>query len=264
MTKEIIHICCSNSAVGTMKYAIKKGFLQGKKVLGFTDDLSNGPLDGYNELRSRIDWCKNLYMEDADEVSEEIKDSYEKFNKDIMELKGEDIYLWYGNSATEICGLMHVLSMLEGKLQNIYTINVSEITYNTGKRNEYTPRVVGEIMPEESEEFLGIRKPLDPGAYTGLMEQWKKLKRENSNLRVYVENQVKSVNVDYFDDMILRYTFKKFMHSARTVGEVIGRAESYVSDAFIFWRVTELIREGKVAYRGNLEVMRELEIKKVT
>ena len=85
---------------------------------------------------------------------------------------------------------------------------------------------------------------------------------ENSNLRVYEDNQVKSVRVDYFDEMILHYTNRKFMHSARTVGEVIGRAESYVSDTFIFWRVTELIRNGKIVYRGNLESMRELEIKK--
>ena len=57
------------------------------------------------------------------------------------------------------------------------------------------------------------------------------------------------------------YTYKKFMHSARTFGEVIGRAESYVSDTFIFWRVTELIRNGKISYRGNLAFMRKLKIK---
>lgn len=66
----------------------------------------------------------------------------------------------------------------------------------------------------------------------------------------------------YFDEMILHYTNKKFMYSARTVGEVIGRAESYVSDIFIFWRVTELIRNGQITYRGNLGLMRELQLKK--
>lgn len=62
--------------------------------------------------------------------------------------------------------------------------------------------------------------------------------------------------------MILRYTYKRFMHSARTIGEVIGRAESYISDTFIFWRVTELIRNRRISYRGNLGLMRKLKIKK--
>jgi len=94
------------------------------------------------------------------------------------------------------------------------------------------------------------------------MALWEKLKRENSNIRVYEDNQVKSAHIDYFDDMILCYTCKKFMHSVRIIGEVIGKAESYVSDTFIFWRVTELIRNGKISCRGNLGLMRELEIKK--
>jgi len=246
-----------------MKHAIKIGLLEGKKVIGFIDDLSNGPIDDITDMNRRVDWWKKIYIEEGNEIDEFIKDSYKKFNEDIMKLKDEDIYLWYGNSATEICGMLHVLSMFEEKMQNVYIINVSEITYNTGKRNEYTPRVVGELIPERLGEFIGIRQSLDFGRYSSLMGLWEKLKRENSNLRVYEDNQVKSVQIDYFDDMILRYTFKKFMHSARTVGEVIGRAESYVSDTFIFWRVTELIRNEKVAYRGNLGLMRELEIKRV-
>jgi len=260
--KEIIHICCSDSAVGSMKHAIKKGLLEGKKVIGFIDDLSNGPIDDITDLNRRIDWWKKIFIEECDEITEYIKDSYKKFEKDIIKLKDEDIYLWYGNSAKEICGLLHVLSMLEEKIQNVYTINVSEITYNTGKRNEYTPQVVGELMVERLGEFIGVRQSMDFGRCSSLMALWEKLKMENSNLRVYEDKQVKSVQIDYFDDMILRYTYKKFMHSARTVGEVIGRAESYVSDIFIFWRITELIRNGKIDYSGNLGAMRELKIKR--
>ncbi len=179
-----------------------------------------------------------------------------------MKIKDEDIYLWYGNNAIEICGMLHVLAMLEEKIQNVRTINVSDITYNTGKRNEYTPRIVGELTPERLGQFIGIKQSMDSSRYSSLMSLWNQLKRENSNLRVYNDNKVKSVREDYFDEMILRYTCKKFMYSARTVGEFIGKAESYVSDSFIFWRIIELIKNGKVSYRGNLGVMSELEIKK--
>ncbi len=260
--KKIIHICFSDSAIGSVKYAIKEGVIEGEKVIGLVDDLSNGPIDDITNMNRRIEWIKKTYIEEGNEISETIKGYYKKIIKDIMKLKDEDIYLWHGNSAKEICGMLHILSMLEEKIQNVYTINVSEITYNTGKRNEYTPRVVGEVIPEKLGEFIGIRKSMDFERYSNLMTLWEKLKRENSNLRVYDDNQVKSAHIDHFDDMILCYTCKKFMYSVRTIGEVIGKAESYVSDTFIFWRVTELIRNGKISYRGNLAFMRELEIKK--
>ncbi|MFT5875427.1 MAG: hypothetical protein ACI8WT_004420 [Clostridium sp.] len=262
MTKEIIHVCCSNSAQGSMKYAINVKLFEGKKVIGLIDDLSNGPIAEITNMNKRIDWWKNIYFEEVKEISEEIEDSYKKLHKEIMKLKDEDIYLWHGNSAMEICGMLHVLSMLEEKTQNVYTINVSDITYNTGKRNEYTPRVVGELSPERLGEFIGINQSMDFNRYSSLMSLWEQLKREKSNLRVYEDKEIKSVQEDYYDEMILRYTYKKFRYSARTVGEVIGRAESCVSDSFIFWRIIELIKNEKVSYRGNLGVMRELEIKK--
>ena len=262
MIKKIIHICCSDTARASVNYAIKMGLFEGRKVIGLIDDLSNGPINDITNMNTRIDWYKNVYIEEGNEISKDINSSYKKFNKDIVKLKDEDIYLWYGNNATEICGMLHVLSMLEEKIHNVYTINVSQITYNTGKRNEYTSRVVGEVMIERLGEFIGINQSMDFSRYSSLMSLWEKLQTENSNLRVYDDKQVKSVQVDYFDDMILRYTSKKFMHSARTVGEVMGRAESYVSDTFIFWRVIELIKNGKVEYKGSLDTMRELEIKK--
>ncbi|MCC9296161.1 DUF1835 domain-containing protein [Clostridium sp. WLY-B-L2] len=188
MSGEIIHICCSDSPYGSIKYAIGTGLLDGKKVIGFFDDLSNGPIDKFIELKERINWCKKICIEEDNKTFGEIKEDYKKLDDDLMKIKDEDIYLWYGNNPAEICGMLYVLSMIEEKIHNLYTINVSDITYNTGKRNEFTPR---------------------------------------------------------------------------TVGEVIGKAENYVSDIFIFWRITELIKSGKIVYRGNLNLMRELEIKKV-
>nr|WP_319001344.1 DUF3658 domain-containing protein [Clostridium estertheticum] len=175
-----------------------------------------------------------MYFEEFKEMSEEIEDSYKKLHEKITKFKDEDIYLWYGNSAMETCGMLHVLSMLEEKIENVCTINVSDITYNTGKRNDYTPRVVGELTPERLGEFIGINQSMDFSRYSSLMSLWKQLKREKSNLRIYEDKEVKSVQEDYYDEMILRYTYKKFMYSARTVGEVIGKVESYVSDSIIF------------------------------
>jgi len=245
-----------------MKHAVKKGFLAGKKVIGLTDDLSIGPIDDLTDVDRRIDCLKRIYVGEDKEVFKAIKESYKKFSNDTMKLKDEDIYIWYGNSANEICVMLHILSKLKEKIQNVHTINVSEITYSAGKRNEYTLRTAGELMPGKSGEYMEIKKSMGFDRYSSLMGLWEKLKKENSNLRVYEGSQFVSVDVDYFDEMILFYTNdKKFMPCARTIGEVVCITESKVSDRFIFWRVKELIRSGKIAYRGDLEHMLKLVIK---
>jgi hypothetical protein len=262
VAKGIIHICCSDSAWAGMRHAVKTGLLEGKKVVGFFDDLSNGPIDELIELKERINWCKKIYIEENSIIFGEIQEHYKKLADALMKIKDEDIYIWYSNNAKEICGMLYILSTIKDKIHNLYTINVSDITYNIGKRNEYTPRAVGEVITERLSEFTGIRELMGFSRYSSLMALWEKLKRENSILRICEGNEVKSVQVDYFDNMILRYTYRNFICSARTVGEVIGKAKNYVSDIFIFWRITELIKEGKIDYRGNLSLMRELKIKK--
>lgn len=64
MTKEIIHICCSDSARGSIKHAIKKGLLQGKEAIGLTDDLSNGPI---NEITIFV-WKANPFRCGMDSI----------------------------------------------------------------------------------------------------------------------------------------------------------------------------------------------------
>jgi hypothetical protein len=90
-----------------------------------------------------------------------------------------------------------------------------------------------------------------------------RLQKENANLRVVRDMQITSVEVSYYDVMILYYTNKQFSKCARTIGECIGRSDSYISDIFLFWRILELIKSGRIEYKGNLGIVKEMEIRKV-
>lgn len=76
--KKIIHICFSDSAIGSVKYAIKKDVIEGEKVVGLVDDLSNGPIDDIADMSRRIEWLKKVYIEEGNEISEIIKSHYKK------------------------------------------------------------------------------------------------------------------------------------------------------------------------------------------
>lgn len=43
---KIIHICFSQSARGSLKYAVNKKIIEGEKVISFYDDISQGPIKG--------------------------------------------------------------------------------------------------------------------------------------------------------------------------------------------------------------------------
>lgn len=262
--KNIIHICFSPTSGGGLKYAIKKKkLLQGKKVIVFRDDLSQGIIGKDINIDKRIDWWNGIYKEEKINSTERdyLTEGYKKFHKKISKIKDSDvIYLWYGDCSEEICGLLHTLELLKDKLGNMYFINVSDMIEESAN-DAYTYRSVSEIMPEKLKSFINLKRKIELKEYDALLNEWNLLKNDKSLLRIFKDGKVKSANEKYFDVDILKYTEKEFKKSARIVGNVIGFSEMRISDDYIFWRVQELVKSGMLEFKGNLGIMREMEIK---
>lgn len=261
----IIHICFSDSAGGCLKYAISaKKLLVGNKVMTFWDDISNGYIGNGVNVQERIKWLNEIFRGD-DTYSfedEELQQYYASFKKHISEINDIDtVYLWYGNSGNELCAMLYTLELLKVKNPSIYLINVSDVIYETPIGEIMSYRAVGEVDTEKLQSFINLKRKVKPKEYEDLTKQWELLKRDNSLLRIFKNDKVESVNEDYFDIDILKYTEKKFKRAARTVGMVLGLSETPISDSYIFWRIKELVKAGMMEFRGKFGVMREMEIK---
>lgn len=259
----IINICFSESARGTIKRAAQLKIIDGPKIVGLFDDFSHGQISNLANTYERIIWADNF----KDEFEcipycslDDLKTAYNKFYKDINEIESEDqIYIWYGNCASEICGMMYALELLKNKSENLHFINVSDLIrkYSSGI---YVPRSAAEIPPEKLKDYIKIVRSMDSDEKEELLKQWKALKNENSQLRIFKEGKIISVSEDYFDVDILKWTEKEFKKSARIVGSVIGYSETTISDSYIFWRIKKLVKVGKLKYEGKFGIMREMEI----
>ncbi|WP_034867995.1 DUF1835 domain-containing protein, partial [Clostridium lundense] len=258
----LIHLCFSASARGSLKYAVSTNIIYGNKVIGFYDDLSNGPIYEKVDLGDRINWCKKLIKEYRVEYIQCLRENYYKFNKKLSKITSEDtVYFWVSNNASELVNLMYTLEKLSLPLENMYISNVSEVTYNQGLINEFTPRLVGEVSPDRFPEFITTKKKMEKGTYTSLLDNWNKIKEQRGKLRVYEDGQVITVDEDYFDNQILKYTPKEFRKCVRTVGETLGYSEKPISDNYIFLRIQQLIKNGDIEYKGDFNIMRQMEIK---
>ncbi|MDR3585754.1 MAG: DUF3658 domain-containing protein [Desulfosporosinus sp.] len=264
--KRIIHICFSEGAKANLNNAMKQGFgglLEEDKIIYLIDNLSNGPINDINDISDiykRITWQKNFSI-DYDFLKQ-IEFNYNNFHNNIEKVENEDIYIWYGESGMEMCGLFYTLSLLQDRINNIYTINISEEIHSNNNTIIKHSRV-GEIHPKWLKWFIDKKEKLEAITFNQHINSWLILKQANINLRTIKDKKVISVQEDYFDEMIMYYTEDIFTSCIRTVGSVFGNVESYLSDAYIFWRIHELIKNNKIAFNGNLGSIRKLEIKRV-
>ena len=177
ITDNIIHICFSECAGAVLRQIVKKKKLvEGKKVIEFPDDISQGVIRNEINIEQRIEWWKNINKEDERIYSEQIEsliDSYEKFYKKISKIKDSDVlYLWYGQCSEELCGMMYTLELLKDKGLEIYHINVSDLIQEIANGNVFTYRSVSEIMPEKLQSFIKLKRKIEVEEYDELLNQW--------------------------------------------------------------------------------------------
>lgn len=259
----IVNICFSESAGGTFRVAIKMNQLHGQqKVIVLSDDLSQGTIEGGVNIEKRSNWWKSIdeeeYFTDYEEM--DLKEIYSEFYNEISKIDDKDtLYLWYGSSK-EFCGMLYTLELLKDRDLNIYLINVTDMIIRY-KDTIHLVKGTGEIMPDNIDKYISLKQKLDSNKYGELLSTWELLKKDNSILRIFKNEKIKSEDENYFDMDILKYTPKEFRKSARIVGSVMGNSEVEISDDYIFWRVKELVKSGKVDYSGKFGIMREMEIK---
>lgn len=261
---KLFHIVYSESAKGSFKQAIKGKFITGDELIALYDDISNGEINNLKDYKNREAWWNELYGEEYFYCDvNAFKNNYIKFYDNISKINdGDTVYIWYGHCNSEISGMLYTLYLLKDTKVDVYSINVSEkiVENNQGKVFTYIASSAGEIIHEKLGEYFKLARKLESDEYEKLLSQWNQLTKENSLLRSYKNGEMISVNEDYFDKEILKFTEDEYKKSARTVGDVLGNTEPRISDVIIFWRIKQLVKMGKISYKGKFGVMREMEI----
>ncbi|MFJ5772114.1 DUF1835 domain-containing protein [Psychrobacillus sp. NPDC093180] len=264
-----IHIVFGDSTAGSLKIALPSD----EKVIRFSDLFSIGPVNQLHTeegLKQRKKW---LFLHIN--LDEETTHTYiEEFIQTLSEIKAIPehipIYIWTANNAHEQIGARFVLQILKEKKNDIRLLNISTAFQHLWPN--IIPVHTGELGHDKLNRIYKTYKneqPLTEQLRNKLAEEWGKLSKTTEVLRIWKDDQIKSVPENYFDTFIieqLRYLHNKqtkpdFMKSARLIGEVLGSSEQYVGDAFFEYRVRELILQGIFEIEGVPKAMRFYSVK---
>lgn len=250
MMNNIVNICFSEGAGGKFRVSIRMNELDGQqKVIVLSDDISQGTIKGGVNIEERINWGSIVDEGEyfASYGAEDLKKNYNTFYNEISKIDDNDtLYLWYGSSQ-EFCGMLYALELLKDRKLNIYLINVTD-TVVKDKDNVYLARDAGDIVPQYIEKYTGLKQKLNSNKYKQLLETWELLKTDNSILRVFKNEKIKSVDENYFDIDVLKYVPKEFRNSAEIVRSIIENTDVEISFDYILWRIRKLVKLGKIDY----------------
>ncbi|MDR4998925.1 DUF1835 domain-containing protein [Brevibacillus parabrevis] len=274
---QTFHIGFGDSACGTLRVFLRAARLPGS-IICLRDDFSIGPiahLTTEDGMEQRWQWFKNLLVATEPDFQEDLELFAQQFQQDRTFAAdipaGSTVVLWHGGRCTsDQLGIRYVVSMLQSKSIRFEAVDVSaysqRIHYTvTDEENNTIPyviRSVGEIYSERLHGAWETKASLSSAQIEEWVHDWEAhWLHSTSRLRIIENGLVQAVPEDYYDAALLQCSTRSFQKAGRVIGEVMGRSEQCIGDMYLLQRIQELIRAGKLSYRGELAPMRYLEIR---
>ena len=254
---DAIHLVTSESAAGSLRVGLEGA----KTVIGFPDSFSTGPLWKLDEKVGRS--YRNEWL--FENINYGLAD-YENDNKISNTLREiEDIanhvpiYIWYGNNANEQTALRFYLYLLRNKSNEIFLVNTAE--FSTGKMDAKSFRL---FFKNGKDNTL-----LVDNERSQFHREWEKLSETKDVLRLWMDDEIKSVPTYYYDSFILE-TIKKlheeqetkgFIKTGNVLGEIVERVNEPIDIFFLEYRIRYLVYSGALELKGIPKSMHHYKVK---
>jgi len=266
----MIHIVFEEANINALQKAIDlEESLQGK-IVHIQDDYAVGPLGNIyvgEGIEARKDWWRTVLSGgdlDGKADTGEIDDY-----KDAAELVGtmrrnpdEIIWVWMGQNKHDVCGyywLLHYLKEFQGR---VFVLYMNNLPFINEKGNIFYPTSLFQIQPKE---FLKARKLARPITLSELEvdpDEWKKLCLEEKEVRLLEGGKkLTGYKVDFYDAALKKYVTGDFQKAGKIINQFLTREKETTGDAFLLWRLKNMIEENGWEVRGEIKGLRDFDLK---
>ncbi|MED0932483.1 DUF1835 domain-containing protein [Bacillus mobilis] len=266
-----IHIAFDDSTAGCLRHMLGQEKRLEERVVAFSEFFSIGPINKLHMNEGQLvrqKWLVNNLTAYENYFEDEYLPRFLETIEELHTIPSETpITIWKANNAHEHVGLCFVMAQLQDK-KNIRVINTSEASKEILKK-EYAIRGTGELSPDSLALLQKSFAEFPHVTEEKRMEytyEWDKLSNSTEFLRVWKENEVHSVQEDYFDQFMIECAKsvgadREFLKAPRVIGEALGLVEQSVGDTFLEYRLKELIKKEVFEFEGSLNEMRFYSVK---
>ncbi|HRH59901.1 MAG TPA: DUF1835 domain-containing protein [Chitinophagaceae bacterium] len=252
----MLHIVFQQADVDVLQQAIAMDETMGGEVWEIKDDYAVGPIENiYNEdgKAARLNWWKEvLEFSPYTESINEVDDAATTSNIIAKLEEGETIWIWMGQNQHDVCGYYWLISQLKNYHGQVHVLYLNNLPFINEKGNIFYPCMLHEIQPKE---FLKAKKlarlvtlselEVDP-------DEWKKLCTDNAMVRT-LEGGKKIINndVSFYDEGLMRALTAEPQKLYKVLNSFFSKAKVKTGDAFLVWRLRDLIAQNKIAAEGD-------------
>lgn len=254
----MIHLVFESANVEALNKAIELDESLLGDIVEIKDDFAVGPLADIYETegyRQRRDWWKNVlefspYTEQLDMVDDKL--TVHNLLKRLDEEPDQQVWIWMGQNAHDVCGYYWLMSQLKNYQGRIHILYLNNLPFINEKGNIFYPTSLFEIQPKEFLKAKKLARPITLSEFEVDPDEWKKYCNENAAVR-FLEGGKKlaAKEVDFYDRDILNIVNFGPQKLLKLIGTALNKMKVKTGDAFLVWRIREMVAEGKLEVTGD-------------
>ena len=267
----IIHIVFNEPDVTVLQQAFELHTDMQGEIKIVRDDYAVGPIrDLHTEegKENRKNWWKEVLaggdydgwveknVVNDDEVVAELIAQLEE-NPDLQ------IWIWAAQNKHDVSGYYWLMSQLKAYQGRIYILYLNNLPFINDKGQLFYPQWISQILPKEMVKAQKLARTITPSEFEVDPDEWTKLANEEKYVRL-LEGGKKLVqkDVDFYDSELKQYVTGEWQKASKVIHNFLNKAKHTTGDAFLLWRLKQLLQSDVYDVQGEIRNMKEFEIKK--
>jgi hypothetical protein len=267
----MIHIVFQHNDVE----ALQKSFeldpsLQGD-VLEFKDEWAVGPITNIftpEGIEARKEWWRGVLAGgDYDGIidnngGDDDNSKVAALRLRLAENDKEIVWIWAAQNKHDVSGYYWLMSQLKEFQGRIFILYLNNLPFINEKGNIFYPVNLFEIPAREFLKARKLARPITLSEFEIDPDEWLKLCQEDKGVRILEGGKKLSQHLNtYYDEELKKFITGDWIKANKLISQFLNKAKQTTGDAYILWRLKQLIAAGELDAQGELKGMRDFEIK---
>jgi hypothetical protein len=266
----MIHIVFNTADVEVLQKAIDLDDSIAGEVLEIKDEYAVGPItDLYSQegREARNQWWKEVLAGgDYDGLVEKgvVNDEavVTKLKEKLDADPDENVWIWAAQNKHDVSGYYWLMSQLQDYQGRVFILYLNNLPFINEKGNIFYPEWLHIIPPKEFLKAKKLARPITLSEFEVDPDEWKKLSGENKYVRILEGGKkLAQYDADFYDQDLQKFITVEWQKASRIIHQFLSKNKHTTGDAFLLWRLKQIISLNQLNVQGELKGMKDFEVK---
>lgn len=266
----MIHIVHNIGDIATLKEAIILDETLAGEVLQIKDDFAVGPLQNiFTEegIANRKEWWRIVLaggdyegLVEKNEADDTATVNYIK--EKLAADENEVLWIWAAQNKHDVCGYYWLMSQLKDYYGRVFILYLNNLPFFNEKGNIFYPEWLHNIPAKEFSKAKKLAREITLSEFEVDPDEWAKICSENKGIRL-LEGGKKLIQqeYDFYDTELKKFITPDWQKASKIIHQYLSKSKHITGDAFLLWRLKQLIADGLFDVQGEVKNMKDFEVK---